>query len=150
MITKKPAIADLHENPLPALPNAEQIAATLQQGQQWEQRYRYLLGLAKTAQQLHPVPTDSAFTVAGCEAPVWLKIECHENRYYYYIHSSSRLIAGLLVVLFAPVQGKPHSALSEFNFNQWLTSCGLQQQLTPSRSNGLYQIYRHAKQAIKG
>lgn len=147
MITKKPAHADPHNN-MSALPDAEHIAATLQPAQQWEQRYRYLLGLAKMAQQLHAVPEETAFAVAGCEAPVWLKIECQNNRCYYYTHSSSRLIAGLLVVLFAPVQGKPHSALSEFNFNQWLTSCGLQQQLTPSRSNGLYQIYSHAKQAI--
>lgn len=147
MITKKPAHADPNNNNS-TLPNAEQIAAALQQPQQWEQRYRYLLGLAKMAQQLHTVPEEAAFAVAGCEAPVWLNIECQNNRCYYYTHSGSRLIAGLLVVLFAPVQGKPHSALNEFNFNQWLTSCGLQQQLTPSRSNGLYQIYNHAKQAI--
>lgn len=147
MITKKPAHADPHNN-IFALPDAAHIAATLQPAQQWEQRYRYLLGLAKMAQQLRAVAEEPAFAVAGCEAPVWLQIECHNNRCYYYTHSSSRLIAGLLVVLFAPVQGKPHSTLSEFNFNQWLTSCGLQQQLTPSRSNGLYQIYSHAKQAI--
>ncbi|RUO37451.1 Fe-S metabolism protein SufE [Aliidiomarina shirensis] len=130
-------------------PPAAEILTTLQQTPNWEQRYRYVLQLAKQ------VPDDvvariQAFAVSGCEAPVWLKVEqTTENTLRFHADSSSRLIRGLLVILLAPVQNQPPAYILTFNFNEWLQSCGLQQQLTPSRANGLYHICQHAKATAK-
>lgn len=130
-------------------PTAAEILTTLQQTPSWEQRYRYVLELAKQ------VPDDAVarlqtFAVSGCEAPVWLQVEqTPENTLRYHADSSSRLIRGLLVILLAPVQNQSPSYILTFNFHEWLQSCGLQQQLTPSRTNGLYHICQHAKATAK-
>lgn len=130
-------------------PFAAEILEKLQQSPHWEQRYRYVLELAKN------VPSDTvehtqAFAVSGCEAPVWLKIEqTAENTLRFHADSSSRLIRGLLVILLAPVQNQPAAHILSFSFDDWLQQCGLQQQLTPSRSNGLFHICQHAKAVAK-
>ncbi|RUO23606.1 hypothetical protein CWE08_02880 [Aliidiomarina iranensis] len=126
-------------------PSATEILNSLQHMPGWEQRYRYVLELAKTVTP-DAVEHNQSHAVRGCEAPVWLRIETTaENTLRYYTDSSSRLIRGLLVILFAPVQNQSPEHMVAFSFEDWLRSCGLQQQLTPSRSNGLFHICQHAK-----
>ncbi|EGN74744.1 SufE protein probably involved in Fe-S center assembly [Idiomarina sp. A28L] len=130
-------------------PAAAEILKKLQQSPHWEQRYRYVLELAKGLPS-GSVEHTQAFAVSGCEAPVWLKIEqTADNTLRFHADSSSRLIRGLLVILLAPVQNQPAAYILSFSFNDWLQCCGLQQQLTPSRSNGLFHICQHAKAVAK-
>ena len=124
-----------------AWPTADDIQTSFQQSQGWESRYRLLLQWAKglTADELAPRHDD--LLVKGCEAAVWLDYsENPERKLNFRIDSASRLIRGLIVVMLAPVQNTTAAHIAQFDFPAWLDHCGLNQQLSPSRSNGLFQI----------
>ncbi|MCH8501371.1 MAG: SufE family protein [Aliidiomarina sp.] len=124
-----------------AWPTADDIQTSFQQSQGWESRYRLLLHWAKglTADELAPRHDD--LLVEGCEAAVWLDYsENPRTKLNFRIDSTSRLIRGLIVVMLAPVQNTTAAHIAQFDFPAWLEQCGLSQQLSPSRSNGLFQI----------
>lgn len=124
-----------------AWPTADDIQTSFQHSQGWESRYRLVLQWARalTADELAPRHDD--LLVEGCEAAVWLDYnENPQTKLNFRIDSTSRLIRGLIVVMLAPVQQRTAEYVANFNFPAWLDQCGLTQQLSPSRSNGLFQI----------
>lgn len=145
-------VREFNAQPVVASLTANELLLQLNAAKGWEQRYRLLLSLP---QSLTPEATAIAlphYAVQGCEAAVWLQVGHCQGQYYFISHSTSRLVAGLLVVLLAPLQGASAARILHKNtaseLNQWLQQCGLERQLTPSRSNGLHQIFTHAQQVI--
>ncbi|MCL4410446.1 MAG: SufE family protein [Gammaproteobacteria bacterium] len=127
-------------------PTADEIQTSLQQASGWEARYRLLLQWARhlTAEDLAERCNDNH--VDGCEAAVWLDYTVKSDAtLYFQADSESRLIRGLLVVLFAPLQNQTPATIANFDVNAWLATCQLTNQLTPSRTNGLYQITLRAQ-----
>ena len=146
------AVSERSARPIVASQTADELLLQLNATKGWEQRYRLLLSLP---QSLAPEATAIAlphYAVKGCEAAVWLQIGHYQGQYYFISHSTSRLVAGLLVLLLAPLQGATAAHIlhqsTASKLNQWLQQCGLERQLTPSRSNGLHQIFNHVQQLI--
>ncbi|RUO33555.1 SufE family protein [Aliidiomarina sanyensis] len=131
-------------------PNSAQLQADLIALRQWEQRLRYLLLLGRDYP--HTDIMRPEFSVFGCEAAVWVNIQADhsntETRWWFVSHSESRLVAGLLLVLLAPIQGKTRDEVSAFQAADWLQACGLEQQLSPSRNNGLHRVLKTVKSSV--
>lgn len=116
--------------------------------QQWEDRYRQLILLAK---QLPPLPEplkQNELELTGCENRVWLGHEhLPDGRLHFYGDSEGRIVRGLLAVILTAVEGKtPQQILAE-NPLALFDQLGLRQQLSTSRASGL-QALAQGVQAI--
>ncbi|WP_157957874.1 SufE family protein [Aliidiomarina celeris] len=120
-------------------PPAAALQSRLNRAQSWDQRYRELLLIAKELKPIEQIKI-SNFEVSGCQSKVWLQVSGSPESLVITTESDARLIRALLIVLMAPVQHQSVAFVRAFNFNQWLTSCGLADHISDSRASGLRQI----------
>ncbi|MGX5913311.1 SufE family protein [Aliidiomarina sp. Khilg15.8] len=126
---------------------ALQLQQQLNAQPNWQERYRQLLKAAKSAPRLADTECVPETRVSGCEARVWLKVSGSREQVTYRFYSDARMVHALIHVALAPLQGQSAAAAAEFDTAAWLSACGLQNELSPSRSNGLYQVIKQAKQS---
>lgn len=119
--------------------NANELLSVYQDCNGWEERYRLILQLGKSAQSKGDIRRPEN-EIKGCESAVWLQPEIHHDRFEFHHDSNSRMIRGLLFTLLLPVQRQSASFVREFDFDSWLEACGIRNQLSPTRNNGLSNV----------
>lgn len=106
----------------------------------WEDRYRYLIELARGLQPLEPEQRTDANKVRGCASQVWLatrtvsdaggpKIEILGD-------SDAHIVKGLIAVLLALYGGRRAADILQTDAHKAFAELGLAEHLTPQRSNG--------------
>lgn len=112
----------------------------------WVDRYQYIIDLGR---QLPPFP-DAARTEAnkikGCQSQVWLVTRHIGDRLEFDAISDSAIVSGLIAILRRVYNGRRAAdiAVSRPDF---IAGLGLDQHLSPTRSNGLHAMIgalRHA------
>lgn len=126
---------------------ALQLQQQLKAQPNWQETYRQLLIAAKSAPRLRDAECVPETRVSGCEARVWLKVSGSADEVEYCFFSDARMVHALIHVALAPLQGQSATTAANFDTAAWLSACGLQDQLSPSRSNGLFQVIKQAKQS---
>lgn len=129
----------------PLSADAVNLRNTLQSQRNWQDMYRVLIQAAKTQAPLSPELCDENHRVAGCEAKVWLHVSVRADGLQYDFASESRMVDALTYAALLPLQGQSVEYARYFDIEQWLKDCLLVKHLAPSRSNGLYQIIRRAR-----
>lgn len=142
------------ENNLDAMQNAEEIIANFELIDDWEERYRYLIELGQEMEPLSPSEHNASNKVLGCASQVWLKLtvegEGAESRLRLSGDSDAHIVRGLVALMVALYSGKTLEEALAVDPVQILARIGLEQHLTPQRSNGLrsmVQRIRHDTQA---
>ncbi|MGL4486723.1 MAG: cysteine desulfurase sulfur acceptor subunit CsdE [Yersinia sp. (in: enterobacteria)] len=120
---------------------AATLLETFSLHQQWEDRYRQLILLAK---QLPPLPESlrqNELELTGCENRVWLGHQSlPDGSLHFYGDSEGRIVRGLLAVILTAVEGKtPQQILKEDPLTLF-EQLGLRQQLSTSRASGLQAL----------
>jgi cysteine desulfuration protein SufE len=106
----------------------------------WEDRYRYIIDLGR---QLKPLP-DLARTdgnkVQGCVSQVWLQTSVGDGadpEVAFLGDSDAHIVKGLVAIILALYSGKPASQISATDAEALMKQLGLNEHLSPQRSNGL-------------
>lgn len=129
------------------LPDAAQTALEqFSQAAGWEQRARLLLEWGQHLAPLSDAERCAANQVQGCSSQVWLVADGPADTCQWRADSDARLLRGLLAVLLARINTLPVSELAQLDIADWFNQLGLQRQLTPSRSNGLYAVLQHIRE----
>ncbi|WKZ13212.1 MAG: SufE family protein [Gammaproteobacteria bacterium] len=118
----------------------------------WMDRYQYLIDLGR---KLPPFPQEfrtDDYRLHGCQSQVWLKTEPHGDRLAFQAVSDSAIVSGLIALLMRVYNGKRAGEIlaSPPTFVQ---AIGLDEHLSPTRSNGLRAMIaaiRDAAAAIAG
>lgn len=120
----------------------------------WEDRYRYVIELGKT---LEPLPEDErtdATKVDGCVSQVWLSAHVTNDagapKITYFGDSDAHIVRGLIAILFAIYSGKKAEDIAKTDPVAVFDQIGLQEHLTPQRSNGLFSMVERIKSDAKG
>ncbi|MGH6763067.1 MAG: SufE family protein [Phyllobacterium sp.] len=106
----------------------------------WEDRYRYVIDLGR---ELEPYPEearDAVHKVPGCVSQVWLKSTVGDGTdpvLTFVGDSDAHIVRGLVALLMALYSGKTASAILAVEPESVLKQLGLDEHLTPQRSNGL-------------
>ncbi|MFK4824109.1 SufE family protein [Paenochrobactrum sp. BZR 588] len=106
----------------------------------WEDRYRYVIDLGK---DLSPYPDDARsaeYKVQGCVSQVWLKLLPYEGNdpvLVFLGDSDAHIVRGLVALVLAFYEGKHASEIIRTDPEELLKTLGLDEHLTPQRSNGL-------------
>ncbi|MEM7303329.1 MAG: SufE family protein [Pseudomonadota bacterium] len=121
----------------------------------WEDRYRYLIELGR---ELKPLPEEQHSAenkVQGCVSQVWVwsRPESGDDPIIHFLgDSDAHIVRGLVAVTLAVFSGKRASEIGATDEISIFKQIGLEEHLTPQRSNGLKsmvgRIKQHAAEAL--
>jgi len=111
----------------------------------WMARYQYIIDLGR---QLPPFPEalkTEANKIKGCQSQVWFDADIKDGRLSLRAVSDAAIVSGLIAILLRIYDGRqPADILSADD--QFVSQLGLEQHLSPTRSNGLAAMLK----AIRG
>lgn len=112
------------------------------------QRYKQLLFLAQKLEPFENVLKVDANKVPGCVSQVWVSAEVKEKKYYFSADSDSQLTKGLAALLVRGLSGNSAEDILSIS-PTFISMLGLQQTLTPSRTNGFLNMLELMKEKTK-
>lgn len=112
---------------------------------EWEERYRYVIELGKGLEALSDEEHSPANKVEGCVSQVWLvnetrKDEAGQTVLHFRGDSDAHIVRGLIAILMRLYSDKPPSEILGIDARDVFAKLGLNEHLTPQRSNGLYSM----------
>jgi cysteine desulfuration protein SufE len=114
----------------------------------WIDRYQYIIDLGK---KLPDFPDDwrsEDNRIHGCQSQVWLKTEQNSDRLEFKAISDSAIVSGLIAILMRVYSGqKPEDIVA--TPPDFIKAIGLDEHLSPTRSNGLSSMIRVIKEAAQ-
>ena len=109
---------------------------------EWEDRYRYVIELGHGLEPLSEAAHCNANKVRGCVSQVWLEKEQRTDAagakvLHYRGDSDSHLVRGLIAIAIALFSDQAPRDILAVDALGTFRSLGLEQHLTPQRSNGV-------------
>jgi cysteine desulfuration protein SufE len=105
----------------------------------WIDRYQYIIDLGR---QLPPFPEAEKTEerkIKGCQSQVWLVTRAVGDRLEFQAVSDSAIVSGLIAILMRIYNGQPCREILA-SPPGFITAIGLDQHLSPTRSNGLHAM----------
>jgi len=107
----------------------------------WEDRYRYVIELGNELTPYSESAKDNAHRVLGCISQVWLSCERgsddNDPVLTFKGDSDAHIVKGLVYIVLALYSGRRASDILAIDAEATLAKLGLDENLTPQRSNGL-------------
>ncbi|RCS23298.1 cysteine desulfuration protein SufE [Phyllobacterium salinisoli] len=114
----------------------------------WEDRYRYVIDLGRDLKPYPEDARDAAHKVQGCVSQVWLKTEIGEGEdpeMIFLGDSDAHIVRGLVAIVLTLYSGRRASEILAIDPDNILKTLGLDEHLTPQRSNGLRAMIRRIR-----
>ena len=115
----------------------------------WEDRYRYLIELGRGLTPLEDAERTPETKVRGCASQVWLVSKVSgrgpEATLEFRGESDAHIVRGLIAVLLALYSGRKAREILAADEKAVLAQLGLNEHLTPQRSNGLASMVARIK-----
>ena len=120
----------------------DDIVADFEFLDEWEDRYRYVIELGRSLDPLPEEARNDANKVQGCVSQVWLETSVEkqdgaEPVLHFKGDSDAHIVSGLVAIMLKLFSGQTASKILEIDANAALKQLGLDEALTPQRSNGL-------------
>ena len=110
----------------------------------WMDKYNYLIELSKDLPEIDPKYKTQKYLIEGCQSKVWLFAEMDGDVVKYFADSDAIITKGIAALLVRVLNGqKPADIVA--NDLYFLDKIGLQQNLSPTRSNGLLAMVKQMK-----
>lgn len=116
------------------------IAEAIKQAKSWDQTYRQLMLAGKGLVRLQDQYKLDKTEVLGCESKVWVRCSIDKGRVLLEGDSPSKIVRGLLSVVFEALSGKTANQVLAFNLTEYLDRLQLGKHLSQSRGNGLAAV----------
>ena len=127
----------------------DQITDNFELLDQWHERYRYLIELAR---ELEPLPAQAHNETnrgRGCASQVWLETQTMERDDAAILSfkgdSDAFIVKGLIYLVLALYSGRPAGEIAGLDAAPLFERLGLGAHLTPQRSNGLRAMVERIK-----
>lgn len=116
----------------------------------WEERYRYMLELGRRLPPLTDEERNEHTRVHGCTSQVWLVRDAQpDQRLHLRGDSDAHLVKGLVALVLAMVNGLSLTELHQLDMEDALRQLGLEEHLTPQRSNGVRSMLARVRELAK-
>ena len=130
-------------NPLP--PKLERIIQKFQSITEPKRRYEYLLWFAKRVPPFPDADKIPANRVPGCVSQVYLTATLQDGGIVYCADADAQIPKGLVGLLIEGLNGATPTEITQLT-PDFIQQTGLNVNLTPSRSNGFYNIFKTMQQ----
>tara|TARA_Y100000590_G_scaffold467150_1_gene645009 strand:+ start:13512 stop:13931 length:420 start_codon:yes stop_codon:yes gene_type:complete len=120
----------------------------------WEDKYRYIIELGQSLDVMPEERKNKETKVNGCMSQVWLHSVIENNgsdkKIIYFIGDSDAFIVkGLIAILISIYSKKSPKEILEINHEDIFQNFGLEEHLSPQRSNGLISMINRIKSDAK-
>lgn len=110
----------------------------------WMQKYEYLIELGKDLPLIDPSKKTEDRIIEGCQSKVWLEADFENGVMKFSADSDAIITKGIIALLIQVLNNeKPEDVVkSDLHF---IGDIGLQEHLSPTRSNGLVSMVKRMK-----
>jgi cysteine desulfuration protein SufE len=117
----------------------------------WEERYAYLLDMARALPALPEELRTEAVKVRGCASQVWLVFDDKgDGLIRFRGESDAHLVRGLIAVLTRIFNGRTPAEILSVDPRVLFERLGFADALTPQRSNGLFSMMQRIRAEAGG
>lgn len=115
----------------------------------WEDKYRYVIELGRTMPVFPEEYQTAEHKVEGCVSQVWLiktiADDTSDPAINYQGDSDAHIVKGLVAIVLSALSGRRASEIQSFDTDGLFKQIGLNEHLTPQRSNGLNSMVQRIK-----
>ncbi|NOZ74698.1 MAG: SufE family protein [FCB group bacterium] len=117
----------------------------------WEDRYRYILDLAKKLPSFPDKYRTEENRIHGCQSQVWMRLNwVGPNQSLDFVaDSDAHLVRGIIAVLYILFQGRRPNQILELDTESALQKLELKQHLSPTRNNGITAMIQKIRNSAK-
>lgn len=124
------------------------LALRIRQAKGWDETYRQIMLAGKQLHKLLPEDHIGQYEVMGCESQVWLKCVVQGDHLILAAHSPSKIVRGLLAIIFEPLAHLTVRQIKQFSLHDYLHALGLGKHVSQSRGNGLQAVIEQIQQQV--
>lgn len=132
-----------------SLPTTEEIIEDLAFFDDWEDRYKYIIDLAKVLPSFDSSLRTDERLVRGCQSSVWIDFTQKEGELSFNVDSDAIIVKGLLALVMAAFDKKSPAEILAFDMNGFFVELDLESHLSPTRGNGLKAIVSRIQSIAK-
>jgi len=110
----------------------------------WLDKYEYLIELGKSLPIINDNGRQESNLIKGCQSRVWLAADYREGKIYFTADSDAIITKGIISLLIRVFSGRTPKEIIDADLS-FIKEIGLQDNLSPSRSNGLVSMIRQIK-----
>lgn len=122
---------------------------------EWEDRYRYVIELGRELTELTEAQRCQENKVQGCVSQVWLDTTVESGSdsspvLRFVGDSDAHIVRGLIAILFRMYSGQSARTILDTDALELFRRIGLDDHLTPQRSNGLRSMVERIRRDAEG
>jgi len=110
----------------------------------WMDKYQYLIDLASEVPEIKPEDKTDDNLINGCQSRVWLAPAYKDGKLYFSADSDAIITKGLISLLIKVFSGRTPEEITSSKL-YFIDEIGLDQHLSPTRSNGLVSMIKQIK-----
>ncbi|HCQ29086.1 MAG TPA: Fe-S metabolism protein SufE [Flavobacteriales bacterium] len=110
----------------------------------WMDKYEHIIELGKELPQIDEKYKTDENLIKGCQSRVWLHAENKDGKIYYSADSDAIIAKGIISLLLKVFSGHTPEEILAAN-TDFINEIGLQEHLSPTRSNGLVSMIKQIK-----
>lgn len=115
----------------------------------WMDKYAYIIELGKQMPKIEEGLKTKERLISGCQSQVWLETHFEEGKMKFTADSDAIITKGLMYLLIRVADGETPIDVAKLDFG-FIKEIGLQEHLSPTRSNGLLSMVQRMKmEALK-
>ncbi len=105
----------------------------------WLDRYQYIIDLGRQLPAFPEAEKTEEHKIKGCQSQVWLVTTARGGHLEFQAISDSAIVSGLIAILMRLYSGRPAREIIAAPPG-FIAAIGLDQHLSPTRSNGLHAM----------
>ncbi len=110
----------------------------------WMDKYEHIIELGKSLPPIdHQYKTDD-YLIKGCQSRVWLNAEKKDGKIFFTADSDAIIAKGIIALLLKVFSGHTPEEILQAD-TDFINQIGLQEHLSPTRSNGLVSMIKQIK-----
>ncbi|RYG59025.1 MAG: SufE family protein [Alphaproteobacteria bacterium] len=108
----------------------------------WENRYTYLIELARNLPTMPLDEKTDVTLVPGCTSRVWLVVGWQGDKTDIHLDSDALIVRGLMALVHLAYNGKTREEIATINLPEIIAPTNLLQHLSPNRRNGFASVLK--------
>ena len=127
---------------MPMMTTLPEALETLSLLPDWEQRYTYVIELARGLPPMPDAEKTEANLVPGCTSRVWLTVSWNGEKTDIHLDSDALIVKGLMALVHAAYNAKTREEIAALDLPELLKPTHLMQHLSPNRRNGFVSVVK--------
>lgn len=112
----------------------------------WEEKYQYVIDLGRQLEPLEDKYKTEEWKVKGCQSQVWLVPQFENGKLHFKGDSDAILVKGIIAIVLMIYNDKSAEEIKNVDVAKIFATLGLEENLTPSRRNGMMSMVAKIKE----